>query len=223
MRVIIIGCGGVGSWLAASMVKLVSPENVLLIDGDRLEKKNLDRQLFDESDIDDFKASALGRRLGCEAHDEWYSSTLMAHEPTDWLMACVDNHPARAAILGACDYNECSTIMGSNETHSAEAFVYRKGWRDTPLDPRVYYKEILEVTHGDPRAAAIGCTGEAQVENRQLVSANFMAAALMQHLFVAHAMEGPNLDAKARSYLPHRTSSNLSRLEFIRVVDTHNG
>ncbi len=45
-------------------------------------------------------------------------------------------------------------------------------------DPRVYYPEINTDRSGDPRATSIGCTGEAQTNNRQLVSANLMAATL---------------------------------------------
>mgnify|MGYP000856154200 CR=1 FL=1 len=62
--------------------------------------------------------------------------------------------------------------------HSAEAYYYRRRWKGTARDPRVYYPEINQDRSGDPRATSIGCTGEVQNQNRQLVSANLMAAAL---------------------------------------------
>lgn len=216
MKAYIIGCGGVGSFLAASITKLISPENVVLIDGDTLEEKNMDRQLFRREHIGTKKATALGRLYGCPYIADWYSTSLGSHEPNDWLLGVVDNHPARLSILTACDMAGCSAIFGANEVHSAEAYVYLPEWRDSELDPRRYYPEIITNNTGDPRAGLIGCTGEAQVQNRQLVSANFMAAALVQHLFVAHAMEGPKCAPEARASLPHKLVANLSRLETLR-------
>ena len=67
------------------------------------------------------------------------------------------------------------------------------------------------------------CTGEAQKANPQLVSANFMAAALAQQLFVLWIMEKPKLDSEVVSKLPFHLRSNLSRLEFIRVEDALKG
>lgn len=213
MKACIIGCGGVGSWLAASMVKLIGPDKVVLIDGDTLERKNLDRQLFSESDIGRNKAEALAELYKCGHQPHWYTSSLMEHDPSDWLIGAVDNWPARSSIISMCDYHGCSAIFGANEVHSAEAYLYHSEWKATPRDPRTYYKEFTEVTTGDPRAQAVGCTGEAQEANRQLVTANFMAAALIQHLFVAHAIEGEKLDETGRAHLPFKLTSTLSRLE----------
>lgn len=212
----IIGVGGVGSWLAASMAKLVGPGNLTLIDGDTLEAKNLDRQLFKESDIGMFKSAALARALegqkNIEDIPEFYYTGLVQLEPHDWLLVCVDNHPARLSALESCDYYGCSALFAANETHSSEAYAYLPEWRDTERDPRRYYPEIRTSTANDPRNRAIGCTGEAQVANRQLVSANFSAAALIQNLYVIWAMEAKKVDREARKFLPHKLVSNLSLL-----------
>lgn len=213
MRVFIVGCGGVGSFLTASMSKLVGPQNITLVDKDKLESKNMDRQLFREGQIGQFKAAALAEIYGCTAMNEWYSLGLTEHFETDWILCVVDNHPGRASVLEACDFSGCSAIFGANETFSSEAYVYRPEWKNQPRDPRVYYREIIESHEGDPRRAAIGCTGEAQVQTPQLVSANFMAAALTQHLFVMHAMEGMKVDVEVRAALPHKLVANLSKLE----------
>lgn len=225
MKAIIIGCGGVGSWLAHSMAKLIEPKNILLVDGDTLEEKNLDRQLFSMEDIGRNKAEALADLLKCDCVPSWYSMTTMRHEPMDYLFGCVDNHPARNSILRACDFNECCAILGANETLSAEAYFYNPDWQGTPLDPRVYYPEIVKVTDNDPRNGAVNvnCTGEEQEKNRQLVTANFMAAALMQHLFVAYAIEGPQLDENGRKHLPCRLSTTLSRMTLTKIMEQQNG
>lgn len=210
MKTYLIGAGGVGSWLAASLVRLIKPENLVVVDGDALEEKNLDRQLFTRDHIGRNKADALAELYGCDAIPDWYGGTTVEHDRRDIIIGVVDNHPARASILSACDYYGCMAIIAANEVHSAEAYVYLPDWKGTNLDPREYYPEITQVTEGDPRAAAIGCTGEAQKANRQLVSANFNAAALAQSLFVCWAMEARRMEPETIPHLPHRLSLTLT-------------
>lgn len=218
-RFYIIGAGGVGSWLCPSLCLLQSPKQVTLVDGDRLEDKNLNRQLFGKGDIGKNKATALASRYGCAAYPHYYSQHLLDHGSGDVLLGCVDNHPARRDILAMCDYAGCRAIIAGNETHSSEAFYYQPDWKDSPLDPRAYYPEILTDTAGDPRGRQAGCTGQAQRDNPQLVSANAMAASLAQHLIVLWIMEAPKLDRETIPSLPFHLKVNLSRLESIRVMD----
>lgn len=213
----IIGAGGGGSWLCPSLCLLKTPDNVTVIDGDKLELKNLNRQLYIENDIGMFKAEALARRYGCEHRNAFYYTGLLPLDPRDWLLVCVDNMPARKSALESCDHYGCRAIFAANETNSAEAYLYLPDWKDTPLDPRVYYPEINTDVRGDPRAAAIGCTGAAQEAVRQLVSSNFMSAALTQHLYVAWAIEAKKLDREARQYLPFKLVANLSKIESYQV------
>lgn len=213
----VIGCGGVGSWLTASLCRLADPEQVMAIDGDTLEEKNLDRQLFTSADIGRNKAQALSMRYGCGYFAEFYNLGVLSHDPADWLIGVVDNNPARASILAAADRYQCPAIFAANETTSAEAYLYLPGWKDTQLDPRVMYPEIGTDKANDPQAEAIGCTGAAQRENRQLVSANFMAAALAQHLFVLWGMKVPQMKLPGIETLPHKLVSNLSRLESFEI------
>ena len=219
----IIGCGGVGSWLAPALCMLVKPENVTLVDGDHLEKKNMNRQLFDDSQMGENKAEALAEKYKCHAIAKWYSSSLMSHESNDWLLGVVDNHPARMSILSSCDMYGCKALFAANETHSSEAFVYLPEWRGTPLDPRVYYPEMAIDRSGDPRSQAIGCTGEAQQENRQLVTANFMAAGLIGHMYVLWAIEVKKLESSVIPYLPYKLVNNLTRSETHLIKDIQEG
>jgi len=215
----IIGAGGVGSWLAPAMCKLVGPSHVVIVDGDKLEEKNLDRQLFSTDEIGEFKSDALARKYGCKSVPEWYSHGSIEVRSEDVLMVCVDNNAGRRAALESCDANECYGIFGANEVTSAEAYYYEYLWEGGKGDPRDYYPDILTDKSNDPRRAAIGCTGEAQENNKQLVSANFMAAALMQHLYVLWLIERSNMDGEAIEYMPFRIRQNLSKYETIRTVD----
>lgn len=221
MSVYIIGCGGVGSWLAPALAKLIEQENLWLVDGDKLEAKNIDRQLFDDKDVGKYKAEALGLKYGLRYLNSFYGLGTCDHTSTDWLLCACDNHPARASVLIACDVFRCRAIIGANETHSAEAYYYQPDWVDTPLDPRVFYPELLTDTSDDPMKIE-GCTGVAQQNNPQLSSSNFMAAALMQHLLVLWKLNATVLGEDVLSELPHLLSATLSRIGCARISETIN-
>lgn len=213
-NIYILGAGGVGSWLTPAMCLLCGhPDQVSVIDGDKLEKKNLNRQLFTNEDIGEFKAGALADRYSCKYRNTFYTHNSIELERDDWLMCCVDNNAGRKAVLDSVDEFGCQAIFGCNETTSAEAYFYKREWKGKPCDPRVYYESIVTDDSNDPISHAIGCTGESQTKNPQLVSANFMAAALMQHLFVLWCMERPKLNREATLFLPHRIRQNLTRYE----------
>ncbi len=63
-RVVVLGVGGLGGWSALSLACCGIGE-MLLIDGDRVEESNLNRQiLYTEADIGRLKAEAAAERLG---------------------------------------------------------------------------------------------------------------------------------------------------------------
>jgi len=209
----IIGCGGVGSAIVPSFCLLKSPEEITLIDGDTIERKNLNRQMFTAAQIGLNKAQALAIRYGCRFLAEWFARGKWRHYRSDWLICLVDNHRTRLETLEVCDETGAQAIFAANEMHSSEAYYYRRAWKGTLRDPRVYYPEISKDRSGDPRRASVGCTGDVQENNRQLVSANLMAAALAEHLFVLWQMKAPRLDTETVAGLPHKLAANLSKLE----------
>lgn len=221
-NIYIIGCGGVGSWLTPALTLLTSPQNITLIDADKLEEKNMDRQLFRVQDIGLSKAEALSERYGCQFRDEWFSEGLMEFQPEDWIISCVDNHLARRAALAECDRYGCRGIFAANETHSAEAYYYQPDWKGTPIDPRVYFPDILTDRSNDPRQIVIGCTGEVQKANLQLVTSNALAASLSGHLFALWHLKAPGFKAKTVESLPYRLVANMSRLETHLIKDKIN-
>lgn len=217
----LIGCGGVGSAIVPSFCLLKSPAEITLIDGDTIERKNLNRQMFDAGQIGMNKAQALAGKYGCHFLPEWFARGKIRHARTDWLICLVDNHRTRLETLETCDDHGCQAIFAANEMHSAEAYYYRRTWRNTARDPRVYYPELLTDRSGDPRSAAIGCTGEVQEQNRQLVSANLMAAALAEHLFVLWNLKAPRMDKETVALLPHKLAANLTKLETYSLKGGH--
>lgn len=220
MKAYIVGAGGVGSFLTPALCMLIGRENVIVIDGDKLEKKNLNRQLFTPADTGRNKAEALADKYGCGAIARWFSLGLQEQSSSDVLFCCADNNPARIAVLRTCDFEGCAAIFAANETLSSEAYLYKRDWEGTNLDPRVYYPEMAGDHTGDPRAAAIGCTGEAQEQNRQLVSANMLAASLALHLYVVHFIEAKKLSKDTLEHLPSRLVNNMTRMESHKSIIT---
>src|SRR5471032_346916 len=95
----IIGCGGVGSAITPSFCLLKSPAQVTLIDGDAIEIKNLNRQLFNVSQVGLNKSEALANKFGCAFIPEWFARGKIHHRRSDWLLVLVDNHAARKEAL----------------------------------------------------------------------------------------------------------------------------
>lgn len=217
MNYYIIGAGGVGSILIMPLVRLHKPQSIIVVDGDSLEQKNLDRQMYRPEHVGLNKAEALAMIHGTRSIPDYFSYGSFQPSPEDILFCCVDNHPGRLAALQTCDLCRCSAILAANETHSAEAFFYQPEWKETDRDPRSYIPELTQDTTDDPVREGSGCTGEAQQANRQLVTANFMAAALAMHLHVLWNMEAPKLEAEVVDRLPHKLTSTLSRLESHRI------
>ena len=120
LSIIMVGCGGTGSWLAPTVVRtarlLVEKFNktvkVVFVDPDTVEPKNCYRQNFAEFEIGQNKAETLATRYGLvwgldvlalprrfdaeldkllnNEHQTYYGLTV--------LIGCVDNPPARAEI-----------------------------------------------------------------------------------------------------------------------------
>jgi len=180
MKYYLIGCGGIGGWLAMALVKTLSTEDTLiLVDGDVLEEKNLDRQLFSGKDIGKKKVHAMRRQLKGRCTIEVVPQYLgedhdYIFAPKSIVLTGVDNHPARVTTLKLCDKALVPCITAANGYEDAEAFYYAPIWQDTALDPRIYYPEILEDTVGDPLRPP--CTGEILESTPQLAIANMSAA-----------------------------------------------
>lgn len=117
MDIVIIGAGANGSHFFRNLLqdlavyknnnKRSSHSSVMIVDGDKVEKKNLANQLFDEDDIGQYKVQALCDRYGthydkdCLAINRYITSldelqALFRHpEKLPVLIGCVDNNRTR--------------------------------------------------------------------------------------------------------------------------------
>lgn len=219
-KIYVIGAGGGASYLLPYLIKTtqLQPE-FFVVDADILEERNLDRQMFRPADLGRYKAEALVDKVlenepnaNIRAINRWFNSGFEVEEDS-LIISCVDNHPARKAILEVADRMCCDVIMGGNEYTDVEALFYTSEWRGTSKDPRVRFPELLTDTADDPTRPE-GCQGEATVKNPQLALANFGAAYLIGRLLWFWYQKAPSLfgNQDAEPKFPIRECGTFSRL-----------
>jgi molybdopterin/thiamine biosynthesis adenylyltransferase len=231
-QIVIVGCGGVGAFVLPVLLRTVrnhaepaqSPL-VILVDGDTLEARNMERQLFTDADLGKKKSEALlnaniGYYPNLRHSPDFFTGGEDWLRPGDLIFACVDNHPGRARILAAADRAMCDVIVCGNGYTDAEAMMYlTTSMRGTKHDPRIMFPEILTTTTDDPLSVGMGCTGHAQQATPQLAIATFMAAAYAVHLMWYHFQEAHKLEADFRGHIPLRHASNASQLATLKLKD----
>ena len=99
----VVGCGGTGSFAAEGLCRLLPPRaDLVLVDHDRVEERNLVRQNFLRRELGQFKAEALARRLAqTYSIPVGYSTLPIAMTEIRYpglIIGCVDNGPARRGI-----------------------------------------------------------------------------------------------------------------------------
>jgi len=101
----LVGCGGTGGFVAVGLCRLGYQFRLLLIDGDRVEERNLERQNFYPEELGHFKSQALAERLARKYQRPIAYSTTPLEDTSlsgcALVVGCVDNAPARAAIARA--------------------------------------------------------------------------------------------------------------------------
>ena len=187
MKYLIVGAGGVASWLIPLLKKTIPVgAEIQVMDGDLLEAKNLDRQLFHEDYIGWNKAEALADIYKVQYYPQYFSwETICLYEyfMFDGVFCCADNHPARKTCLELVDEGHVKwAIIGGNEYTDSEAYQYLPEWKGTSFDPRIFYPEILTDETGDP-LNPFACQGMAQLAHPQLALANYLAAGFMVHMY----------------------------------------
>jgi molybdopterin/thiamine biosynthesis adenylyltransferase/rhodanese-related sulfurtransferase len=137
--VLVIGAGGLGCpallYLAAAGVG-----RILLIDSDRVEASNLQRQvLFTESDVGEFKAAAAARRLA--ALNSWIvieprvgrftrANALTLVGASDVVIDGSDNFATRYLVNDACVLADKPFVYGAVQGFAGQLSVFN--WRGGP-------------------------------------------------------------------------------------------
>ena len=114
-RILVVGCGGTGSFVAEGLCRLLDADRpLLLVDHDRVESHNLRRQNFLEGDVGKFKSQALAERLSRQygravaysvcpfdpdmREEAFGGGGLYQRAALGLIIGCVDNAAARIDI-----------------------------------------------------------------------------------------------------------------------------
>ena len=231
----IVGCGGVCTYFLPSFFKTINhlkqfkKSKITFVDGDMFETKNLDRQLFAQESVGQYKAEALASQYRHQYPDIFidvineYVNDSFSPENKSLIIGFVDNHPARRDLLTVADRHKAKVIFAANSTIGAQAFYYDSSWANTSLDPRVRYPEILTTEDGSPIRAE-GCNTEKRLnEVPQTALANQFAASHALHLWNFWMIESKTLDeSQSLQFWPVEQNNTFTRLETITIGDLKN-
>ena len=146
-KIVVIGLGGVGSIVPLSLVRS-GVKNLLLIDGDKVEATNLNRQMaYFSQDVGHFKSEVLKKKL-LEIREDLNleekhifidkETDLSFLKGFDYIVDCIDDIEAKV-LLGKFAINNDISLIASMGTGNR-------------LDPSKLIITRLDKTSGDPLA-----------------------------------------------------------------------
>lgn len=135
-RVLVVGCGGLGGYLAELMLRL-GVGTVRVADGDSFEASNLNRQILSEtSNIGQNKAEAAAERAGridpC-ARVEVFACHMNEENVHELISGCdavldgLDNSVSRRILAKACSDSGIPYVFGAVDGWTAQAAVSMPG------------------------------------------------------------------------------------------------
>lgn len=202
--VICVGAGGTGSYFLSSFSRFIvgnkDVKDLVVIDGDFVEKKNLERQmLFSQEDVGRNKAVAAAEALSEVFELPWKGVGRYIKEPAD-IDALIPSHGYEKVIpvlIGACDNHaarkvmeewfrgrDCAVYIDSANEMSAGSVVIalKNGNRKAGLLRSEYYPELFE---GDMRSP-----DEMSCEEMNAVAPQHIATNMLAGCFTASVLMG---------------------------------
>lgn len=146
-KLVIVGCGGIGSVLSELLVRM-GFLNLVLVDFDKIDESNLGRQVFLEEDIGNLKAQALSEYLlkidtsgnfevVCDKLTKKNISKLCNN--CNLIVDCCDNFDTRVLINDFCEQNLVDWVYnGAVKSEFVSCLFYGKD----KLFNKVFPKEV---------------------------------------------------------------------------------
>jgi PRTRC genetic system ThiF family protein len=197
-HVVVVGLGGTGSQLSRSIARIVydigkhglHAPSIVFVDPDRVEEKNVGRQMFTAADMGQYKAELLARRFNAALGLEiaWDAAPFDPqkhgkHRGT-LLVGCVDNHLARRAFA------QVDTLWLDCGNH-AESGQVICGTTNDPVMVRNALQKTSDVISALPNAALV-FPSLLEPEETSAPAANASCAELMeagvQHVLINDAI-----------------------------------
>lgn len=163
-KIIVVGCGGTGSHYIKELGRLLygmgekkKKYDLILVDGDLVEEKNLVRQAFLPQDIGCSKAQVMAEILSqaygidAEFYDRYIDTPsdldyLVERDDMVLLVGCVDNHQCRQSMHDFYRSRQHCIYMDSANEYSVGEVVIgsRIGGVEMYADRSEYFPEVLE-------------------------------------------------------------------------------
>lgn len=219
-QIVLVGVGGTGSHLARSVARIIYDlkardidyPNLLFVDPDQVEMKNVGRQMFTAADVGEYKAEILARRfsraLGIPI--EWRNDPLDKHwfehaggyhrnspkrygdQHTIWLGA-VDNHQARATLAQLeGTWIDCGNHFSSGQvvignTHDrkqVKAFKRKEEivYRHLPT-AALLFPQLLEPEPENTAAPDLSCADLVSIGEQHLLVNDLVASIAAQYVY----------------------------------------
>jgi molybdopterin/thiamine biosynthesis adenylyltransferase len=188
MRIIIVGLGGIGSILSeklARYLKHITDEqfNLIFMDGDDYETKNLVRQEFETyGNKAEVKAAEIFNKFEIPVKPYPYfingDNIDAIIQGNDIVMLCVDNHKTRRLVSNYCSLlDNITLISGGNDFIDGNVQIYvRRNGQDITADLTTYHPEIKEPKDKSPED--MSCE-ELEKSEPQLYFTNLTVATIM--------------------------------------------
>lgn len=204
-RIIIVGCGGIGSWLADGIVRMLEFNEpgsfLLLVDGDSYEPRNQERQSFDslgnKAEVKAAELTPLFPKTMIAPISKWvieaFEDDPEAQESEqaitarallvegDVVFAVVDNFAARKLLFDAAKELDNIDIFTGGNDDALFTSVYhyqRRDGADITDHPAEYHEEYINPPDRNP--ALLSCQEKAQLEGGvQLLASNMAVAAML--------------------------------------------
>jgi molybdopterin/thiamine biosynthesis adenylyltransferase len=199
-RFIIVGAGGIGTWLSSGLVRLLEwkyPGSLLIIvDGDNYEKKNLERQDFSQiGNKASVKALELSKQflntniipipkwvVADDFLDEEQNTTKIRAcdllMENDVVIAVVDNFSARKILFDAASkLDNVDVFTGGNDDNLFGSVYHyrRRDGHDVTSHPAVTHNEYHNPPDRNP--GEMSCQERAEIDGGTQILATNMAVA----------------------------------------------
>ena len=200
-KIKVIGAGGIGSWLIEPLAQFLSYGEdfieITVIDGDKYEERNRERQRFEVcGNKADQTIEGLRKkfpRIYFRSKPEYITdeNVIMLIRENDQIFLCVDNHATRKLVSDRCrELDSVLLISGGNGYTDGNIMYYnRQNGRDMTRPITVIHSEIANPQDKNPgtftHEERAGCEREAQ-SHPQLLFTNFTIASLMLNCYYAH-------------------------------------
>lgn len=203
----IVGLGGTGSQVARIVGRIVydmqrnrrHAPDILLIDPDKVEEKNVRRQLFAPCDVGQYKAEIVGKRLNYALGlaTRWIPDAVDAKRHFDRygsniVISCVDNHLARREIhkidgihISSGNHKDAGQVVLSNsdDPDLIRRYLDDEKVRYLPKEGLLFPALLEPEPQPEPQPENLSCAELVAIGEQDLLINDWMATVVGQYLY----------------------------------------